>query len=480
MATPIKSSINICVIGHVDSGKSTTVGNLAYLTGCVDKRRMDKLDDEAKKLGKDTFKFAFVTDKMGAEREKGITICSTLIKLVIGGKLFNVIDCPGHEDFLKNMITGAKQADVGIVIVPIAISEFERAISGGTLRDHIMISGVLGVKKLIVCLNKTDCVPAAEQEARFNEVKEEIVRIIKRSHPDKNPIVIPISGYKGTNLVENGEKFPWFKGYTSTAPGGDKDLVITTLEKALLTIEEPKRPIDLPLILPVVERKKIPGIGAVLVGRVDEGLIKPGMKLRIQPGDISAEVKTVEIHKEPRTEAYAGENCGVSLKSITGGDISQIKRGSVMSDATVAPLSIYEAAYARAIIVEHPKGIKEGYTPVMDIGTDNVPTKFLKFCFKTPAGSREKIPIDSSAVIAKSESVICVLKPQRPTVFSASNKAATLSRFALRDANKVVAIGVIEKTLTKEDLLNEFGIDVTKKPVKGVAGAKKGKAAKAA
>merc|ERR1712112_220401 len=164
-----KPQLNVCFVGHVDSGKSTTVGHLQLLLGNIEVREMSKLEEEAKKLGKDTFKFAFTMDKLKAERERGITIENSLKKLETDKFDINLIDCPGHRDFIKNMVTGAAQADVAIIVVPCGEGEFESAISGGTLKDHIIITGVLGCKKAIVCVNKVDSVPENKRAARFKE-----------------------------------------------------------------------------------------------------------------------------------------------------------------------------------------------------------------------------------------------------------------------------------------------------------------------
>merc|ERR1711915_966112 len=449
---------NVCFIGHVDSGKSTTVGNLAYQLGAIDPRKMDKLRDEAERRGRGTFSYAYVMDMSAAERERGITITTSLMKLETKKHMLNVIDCPGHQDFIKNMVTGAAQADVGVVLVPCATGEFESCISGGTLKDHIMISGVLGCKKLIVCVNKVDTIDENKRESRFDEVAKEMKGIISKSHPDKNPIIIPISGYHGINIVDDGDKFSWFKGHTITNTDGTT-LTINTLEGALNSQVPPPRPIDKPLRMPIDSVHKIAGIGMVYTGRVSTGVIKPGMSISVQPTGVIAECKTLEIHKQSKQEVLSGENCGVALKAPTKGNTALIKPGHVFSDNKNEPCEIAEAAKAKIVVVEHPKGIKPGYCPVMDLGTHHVPCQITKFFSKRIPGVKEEL--QSPEVVSKGENVTCIIHPQKQVVMETIKEVPSLARFALRDGGRIVGIGAIDHRYTKEDYEKEV------EPVKG-------------
>lgn len=453
-----KPILNVCFIGHVDSGKSTTVGNLAFQLGAIDPRKMDKLKKEAEERGRGTFSYAYVMDMSAAERDRGITITTSLMKLETTKHMLNVIDCPGHQDFIKNMVTGAAQADVGVVLVPCAKGEFESCISGGTLKDHIMISGVLGCRKLIVCVNKVDTIEEKGRIARFDEVAKEMKGIISKSHPDKDPIIIPISGYHGINIVEKGEKFTWFKGWKPAA-GGASDPIFT-LEGALNSQIPPPRPIDKPLRMPIDSIHKIPGIGMVYTGRVSTGVIKPGMVVSVQPTGVVAEVKTLEIHKQSRTQVLSGENCGVALKAPTKGNTSLIKPGHVFSDTKNTPVEIFEAARAKIVVVEHPKGIKVGYCPTMDLGTHHVPCQLTKFISKRMPNIKEEIP--TPEVVQKGENVTCIIHPQKPVVMETLKEVPSLARFALRDAGRIVGIGAIESRYTKADYEKEVPPVATK------------------
>lgn len=452
------------------------MGNLAFMLGAVDKRTMEKYEKEAAENNKTSFAYAYVTDKTAAEKARGITITTTLINISTDKFNLNILDCPGHKDFIKNMVTGAAQADVGVVIVP--ASGFESCIGvGGMLKSHITIAGVLGCSKLIICVNKMDEIDENKRVDRFNEVSAEMSRIVKRCHPDRTPIIIPMSAYKGINLVRKGEKFGWFNGWKkdeSCAP-------IFTLEEALDFQATPPRFTDKPLRMPVVGIHKIPGIGMVYTGRVDSGSITPNLKVTIQPAGVHTEVKSLEVHKQAKSIIIAGENCGIAFKNASKGDISQVKAGNVISKDDDSSIKIYAGALARIIVVDKPKGLSAGYIPIMDLGTVHVPVKIAKIVSKITAS---KETIENPESVSNYESFVGVLIPQKPTVMEAMKDFPSLGRFAIRDSNIIVCIGSITQLLTSEDLLKNYGIETAatkaeeakKGRTQPVAKAKKGKA----
>jgi elongation factor 1-alpha len=456
--------LNVCFIGHVDSGKSTAVGNLAYQLGAVDKRTMEKYEKEAALNNKASFSYAYVTDKTAAEKERGITITTTLINVKTSKFDVNILDCPGHKDFIKNMVSGAAQSDVGVVIVP--SSGFESCVGeGGMLKSHITISAVLGCKKLIVCVNKMDEVPEANRKTRFEEIRAEMDRIVKKTHSDKTPILIPISAFKGINLVKKGEKFAWFEGWEDSA----SKKKIFTLEEALDFQDEPPRMVDKPLRMPITGVHKIRGVGTVYTGRVDTGFIKPEQSVIIQPAGITADVRTVEIHKKNQENGVpAGENCGVSVKNIKG-DVASVDVGSIISSAKDCPAKVPAAALAKIIVIDKPKGLSAGYTPVMDIGPHHVPVKIAKILSKV---SPNKEKVDNPPRVANGESFVAILIPQKPVVMESMKDFPNLGRFALRDSNIIVCIGSIDKVLSEDELKSEYNLSTTA-PAKGAEAAKK-------
>lgn len=470
-----KPSINVCIIGHVDSGKSTTMGMLAFQLGVFDQRQLTKLKAEADALGKGTFAYAYFFDNTAAERQRGITIDITLKEFKLKNFTANVIDCPGHQDFIKNMVTGAAQADVAVALVP--APDFASAISPkATLKDHIMISGVMGVKKLIVCVNKMDEFPPEKQKEKFEWIKKEMLFIVQRLHPEKDPVIIPISGLRGINISDKGEKFEWFEGWQKTVNGALVGEKIFTLEGALNACEVPERPVDKPLRMSITGINKITGIGLIYTGRIDSGVIRPGMNITVQPAGVIAEVKTLQIHRLDQKEVSCGENIGLALKSGAKGDIGQIKKGNVISEAKNSPCIVYPACKGRVIVVEHPKGIKAGYCPVMDLGTHHVPAKIVKLINKKGPKDKEVVTCDFDSIQNK-DNALCIIVPQKPVVMEVLKDFPSLARFALRDGGKIVAIGSVVELMTKE-ACDEAGIDTCTKAGAEVAPAKGAKDAK--
>jgi elongation factor 1-alpha len=234
-----KVHINIVVIGHVDSGKSTTTVHLIYKCGGIDKRVIEKFEKESKEMGKSSFKYAWVLDKLKVERERGITIDIALWKFETSKYYITVIDAPGHRDFIKNMITGTSQADCAILIIASGTGEFEAGISkDGQTREHALLAFTLGVKQMIVCTNKMDEKSVNYSEARYTEIKKEVETYLKKVGYDPTKVAfVPISGWNGDNMIERSDNMKWYKG--------------PTLLEALDAIIPPKRPLDKPLRLPL-------------------------------------------------------------------------------------------------------------------------------------------------------------------------------------------------------------------------------------
>ncbi|PIO24223.1 hypothetical protein AB205_0198290 [Aquarana catesbeiana] len=254
-----KTHINIVVIGHVDSGKSTTTGHLIYKCGGIDKRTIEKFEKEAAEMGKGSFKYAWVLDKLKAERERGITIDISLWKFETTKYYITIIDAPGHRDFIKNMITGTSQADCAVLIVAAGVGEFEAGISkNGQTREHALLAYTLGVKQLIVGINKMDSTEPPYSEKRYDEIVKEVSAYIKKIgyNPATVPFV-PISGWHGDNMLEPSPNMPWFKGWKVERKEGNASGV--SLLEALDTILPPTRPTDKPLRLPLQDVYKIGG-----------------------------------------------------------------------------------------------------------------------------------------------------------------------------------------------------------------------------
>jgi len=430
-----KAHINLVVIGHVDSGKSTTTGHLIYKCGGIDKRTIEKFESEAKAMGKGSFKYAWVLDKLKAERERGITIDIALWKFETTKYYFTIIDAPGHRDFIKNMITGTSQADVAILVVASGEGEFEAGIGkNGQTREHALLAFTLGVKQMIVCVNKMD-VPSKGQkynQERYNEIVTEVSTYLKKIgyNPAKIPFV-PISGWDGDNMLERSPNLAWYKG--------------PIMIEALDAIIPPKRPHDKPLRIPLQDVYKIGGIGTVPVGRVETGTLKPGMSVTFAPSGLSSEVKSVEMHHEQLQEAVPGDNVGFNVKGLA---VNQLRRGFVAGDSKNDPPQETEDFTAQVIIMNHPGEIKAGYTPVLDCHTSHIACKFAELLEKVDRRSGKKIE-DNPKQVATGMAAIVRLVPSKPMCVETFQEYPPLGRFAVRDMRQTVAVGVIKSVNKK-------------------------------
>jgi len=428
-----KLHINLVVIGHVDSGKSTTTGHLIYKCGGIDKRTIEKFEKEAANMGKGSFKYAWVLDKLKAERERGITIDIALWKFETPKYYYTVIDAPGHRDFIKNMITGTSQADVALLIVASGTGEFEAGISkNGQTREHAMLAFTLGVKQLIVGVNKMDDKSVNYQEGRFREIEKEVRTIVKKYgyNPDKVNFV-PISGWHGDNMLEKSTNMPWYTG--------------KTLLEALDEQTPPVRPVDKPLRLPLQDVYKIGGIGTVPVGRVETGLIKPGMVVTFAPNGVTTEVKSVEMHHTAMPQAEPGDNVGFNVKNLS---VKDIRRGYVASDSKSDPAAGTENFTAQVIVLNHPGQICQGYTPVLDCHTAHIACRFNELVEKIDRRSGKTLEANPKA-IKTGDACIAKLIPQKPMCVESFKNYPPLGRFAVRDMRQTVAVGVIKEVERK-------------------------------
>ncbi|CAL1263473.1 unnamed protein product [Larinioides sclopetarius] len=441
-----KTHINIVVIGHVDSGKSTTTGHLIYKCGGIDKRTIEKFEKEAQEMGKGSFKYAWVLDKLKAERERGITIDITLWKFETAKYYVTVIDAPGHRDFIKNMITGTSQADCAVLVVAAGTGEFEAGISkNGQTREHALLAYTLGVKQMIVGVNKMDTTEPPFSESRFEEIKKEVSTYIKKIgyNPATVPFV-PISGWNGDNMLEPSTNMPWYKGWSIEKKGNKTDG--KTLLQALDAMDPPSRPLDKPLRLPLQDVYKIGGIGTVPVGRVETGVIKPGMVVTFAPCNLTTEVKSVEMHHEALTEAVPGDNVGFNVKNVS---VKELRRGYVCGDSKDNPPKATGEFTAQVIVLNHPGQISNGYTPVLDCHTAHIACKFNKIKEKCDRRSGKKLE-DEPKFIKSGDAAIIDLVPSKPMCVETFTDFPPLGRFAVRDMRQTVAVGVIKSVKPKD------------------------------
>ena len=437
-----KAHINLVVIGHVDAGKSTSTGHLIYACGGIDPRTIEKFEKEAAQIGKASFKFAWVLDKLKAERERGITIDITLWKFETDKYYFTIIDAPGHRDFIKNMITGTSQADAAILVVPADKGGFEAGFSeNGQTREHAMLAKTMGIGQVICAVNKMDSTEPPYSKERYEEIVGEMKTFLKKTGFKEDVIqYVAYSGFTGMNLVNRWEdndesktnKMTWYDG--------------KTLREALDSLSPPKRPLDKPLRLPLQDVYKITGIGTVPCGRVETGILKPGMLVYFAPGGITTECKTVEMHHTQLEEAIPGDNVGFNVKNVT---LKDIKRGNVAGDSKNDPPKEVSEFKAQVIVMKHPNSIKAGYTPVVDCHTAHVAVKFAQLLEKIDRRTG-KVVEEEPKEIKNNESAIVKMEPTKPFICEPYKEYPPLGRFAVRDMKVTVAVGVVKEITRKE------------------------------
>jgi len=415
-----KPNLNVIFVGHVDHGKSTTVGRLLYDSGILSETELKKLKEIAEKVGKAGFEFAFVMDKLKEERERGLTIDLAYKKLVTKKYQITIIDAPGHRDFVKNMITGASQADAAFLVVAASEGVMQQTV------DHIHLCRVMGVGQMAVVISKMDVVNYDEK--KYNEVKEEVSKQLQMAGYKVDQInFIPTSSYYGENVTKKSEKMPWYKGPT-------------VLEQFDL-FELPKQPIDMPLRMPIQEVYSITGVGTVPVGKIICGKMKPGDKVIILPArtgkGIVGEIKSIEMHHQALSEAVAGDNVGVNIRGVGKQDID---RGDVIAHVDSAP-SVVDEFIGQIIVLDHPTVIAQGYTPVFHIHTAQVPVRFEEIQKKIDPKTGQVIQ-ENPEFLKKGEAAIVRFKPLKPVVIETQKTNPHLSRFAIRDAGRTVGAGV--------------------------------------
>jgi len=418
-----KPHMNIVFIGHVDHGKSTTVGRLLLDTGMIEPHIIEGLRKLAEEKGKATFEFAFVMDQLKEERERGLTIDVAHKRMNTDKYYFTIIDAPGHRDFVKNMITGTSQADAAIIVVGAA-----EGVQAQT-KEHVFLSRTLGVKQLVVGINKMDAVNYDEK--KYNEVKETMTKLLGTVGYKASEIpFVPYSAYKGDNTKTKSDKMPWYKG--------------PTLLEALNNLKPPEQPINLPLRLPVQDVYTITGIGTVPVGRVETGVMRPGDKIIFQPANKSAEVKSIEMHHEAIPEAKPGDNVGFNCRGIAKTDV---KRGDVAGPVS-SPPTVAKLFKAQIMVLNHPSVIAAGYTPVFHCHTAQIACTIEKLLAKLDPKTGS-VKEENPSFIKSGDSAIVMIRPTKPMVIEEAKAFPQLGRFAIRDMGQTVAAGLCMKVEEK-------------------------------
>ena len=425
-----KTHINLVFIGHVDHGKSTSVGRLLFDSGNVDEQAMRKLRDKAKELGKGGFEFAFVMDNLKEEQERGVTIDLAHKKFETDKYYFTIIDAPGHKDFIKNMITGASQADAAVLVV--AAND---GINAQT-KEHVFLSKTLGVAQIIIGVNKMDISGVDYAEAKYNSVKDEVSKLIASvGYKPAEIKFIAMASLLGENIVKKSENMPWYTG--------------PTLLEAINELVAPDKPTNLPLRMPIQDVYSITGIGVVPVGKIETGVLKLGDKVIAVPGregkGVPGECKTIEMHHAQMKSAGPGDNVGISVRGFGKKDLA---RGDVLGTADNIP-TVAQEFTAQIVVLNHPSVITVGYTPVFHIHTAQVACQIVEIVKKLNPQTGE-VMAENPDFIKNGDAAIVRIRPVQPLVIEKQKEIPQMARFAIRDSGATVAAGMCIDLVKKE------------------------------
>jgi elongation factor 1-alpha len=461
-----KTHVSIVICGHVDSGKSTTTGRLLYELGGINEREMEKLKAEADALGKSSFAFAFYMDRQKEERERGVTITCCTKEFFTDRYHYTIIDAPGHRDFIKNMISGAAQADVALLMVPadgnfttaIQKGDHKAGIIQGQTRQHSRLINLLGVKQIIVGVNKMDSDVAKYSQARFTEVAEEMKNMLtkvgwKPEFVKESTPVLPLSGLHGDNLLAPSKNMPWWAGQKVKNLNGQELTVTCLLDTLDKFVCLPQRDTDKPLRVPISGIYKIKGVGDVLAGRVEQGVVEPNKEVVFIPTHTSAnncvgKVFSLEMHHKRVEKANPGDNVGMNIKNLPKTNLPRC--GDVMilkGDDTLSQCSSFTAAVQTLDI---PGELKKGYSPIGFVRCGHSACKLISIDWKKgkETGGAQ---VDNPPSLKSNEVAQCQFEPLHPLVVDTFKNCEGLSRIAFLDGNTAVMLGKITNVVRKKD-----------------------------
>ncbi len=429
-----KKHLNLVIIGHIDHGKSTLMGAMLIKSGAISDREARELEKLAKEYDRESWSYAYVFDRLKEERQRGITIDLAFRKFETKTKYFTIIDAPGHADFVKNMITGASQADAAILVISGKKGEMEVGIAAnGQTREHAYLAQTLGVKQLVVAVNKADVYDYSEE--RYNEVKDAASDLLKSiGFPVKKIPFVPVSGIKAENLTEKTDKLSWYDG--------------PTLLDAIDNFEIPAKPTNKPLRIPIQDAYSIKGTGVVPVGRVETGVLKKNDKIVIMPTGFQGEIRSIEMHHEEIDIAEPGDNIGFSIRGISMEDVG---RGDVMGHPNDVPTVITPKGNwtGQIIVIWHPTVIAQGYTPVVHAHTAQVAARFVELIKKLDQKTGAVIE-DNPKFLKKNEAAIVKLQPIKKLCIEKYEDFPELGRFAVRDMGRTACVGIVKDLVPGE------------------------------
>jgi elongation factor 1-alpha len=468
-----KQHVSVVICGHVDAGKSTTTGRLIFELGDIDQRAMDKLRAEAEAQGKGSFAFAFYMDTQKEERERGVTIACTTKEFFTPKYHYTIIDAPGHRDFIKNMISGASQADVALLMVPadgnfttsIAKGDHKAGVVPGQSRQHCQLLKLIGVRQIAVGVNKMDAKLAEYKQPRYNEIRDEVAGILhkckwvkKKEDVAKQIPIIPISGWLGDNLLKKSDNMPWWDGVTVENGVGEKVKITTLLDMFNDFVALPPRDLKKKFRMPVSGVYKIKGVGDVITGRIEQGTISKCEKgtatekqmVCFVPSHTSSlpcegKVFSIEMHHQVMKGGAAGpgDNVGLNVKGLATTNLPRTGDVMIIKDPA-DKLHATERFTVAVQCMENMVGKKKvGYSPIGFVRTGRSACKIAKIVWRKGKKSTANVKVNDPVEIQKNDTAVLEMEPLTPFVVASFKECEGLGRIAFLEGNSLVMMGNI-------------------------------------
>lgn len=425
-----KQHLNVVFIGHVDAGKSTIGGQILYLTDMVDERTIQKYEKEAKDKNRESWYMAYIMDTNEEERAKGITVEVGRAHFETAERRFTILDAPGHKNFVPNMISGASQADVGVLVISARKGEFETGFErGGQTREHAQLAKTLGVSKLLVVVNKMDDPSVEWAKERFDEIEKKMVPFLKSCgyNIKKDVLFLPISGLLGYNMKERMPKTvcSWWDG--------------PCFFEALDKIETPTRDPMAPFRMPLIDKFK--DMGTVVMGKIESGTVRRGDSLILMPNKARVKVVTILRDADEVRTAKPGENLRIRLSGVEEEDILP---GFVLSsiERPISSVVEFDAQLQILELLDHKAIFTAGYKAVLHIHS------VVEECEVTELlqqiDPKTKKPIKKKLLFVKGGAIVVVrIQVNDIICVERFEDFPQLGRFTLRDEGKTVAIGKV-------------------------------------
>ena len=427
-----KPSINLVVIGHVDAGKSTLMGRLLCDMGYVSQKTMHRNEQDSKKTGKSSFLYAWVLDETEEERSRGITMDVASSRFETKNRKITILDAPGHKDFIPNMITGAAQADVALLVVDSTVGEFESGFeAGGQTREHTMLVRSLGVSQLAVVVNKLDNVNWDQK--RYNDIKDKLSLFLKQTGFKESDVTfVPCSGLTGENLASKSNHpalSSWFSG--------------PSLIEVIDTFRPPERPVKKPTRITISDIFKGQIAGVSVSARIESGFVQSGQKMMILPSAEPCSIKSIVLDDETVEKAFAGDNITLIL---LGCDANNINIGSVICDPSF-PVPVASRFEARIVVFNSVSiPITKGFPVVIHFGSASEQAVIKKLVSQTNRSTGQVLK-NHPRCLVKSSSGVVVIEVSRPICLEKYKDNKDLGRFMLRYSGNTIAAGLIDQIL---------------------------------